>query len=369
MIKSIYGTSKFHDILNEFKIITQVNSHSSNTVLHNTFHYIQTSGPPVQARARRLHPAKYKIAKKEFEYMLERGICRPSRSNWSSPLHMVPKTSGEWRPTGDYRQLNKITRKDRYPLPYLKDFAQQLHNTTIFSKIDLLKAFHQIPVNPDDVCKTAIITPFGLYEFLYMNFGLCGAAQTFQRYMDEVLRGLNFCFVYLDDILVASTDEVEHEKHLRILFQRFKDYGIKINAAKCVFGVSEISFLGHVITKSGFKPLPIRVEAILQFNKPTTVKSLRQFLGMLNFYHSFLPKIADIQIPLNKFLQGSDRKGNTEIIWNDEAVSAFEQCKHTLASATLLHFPSPDANLALLTDCSNLAMGAVLHEMHNSSAR
>lgn len=301
--------------------------------------------------------------------MLERGICRPSRSNWSSPLHMVPKSNGEWRPTGDYRQLNKITRKDRYPLPYLKDFAQQLHNTTVFSKIDLLKAFHQIPVHPDDVCKTAIITPFGLYEFPYMNFGLCGAAQTFQRFMDEVVRGLNFCFVYIDDILVASTNEAEHEKHLRILFQRLKDYGIKINAAKCVFGVPEISFLGHVINKSGFKPLHDRVEAILQFHKPTTVKELRQFLGMLNFYHSFLPKVAEAQIPLNIFLNGSDRKGKTEINWTEESISAFNRCKEILATATLLHFPSPDAHLALVTDCSDFAMGGALHEITPEGAK
>ena len=256
----VTSNDPYSRLLEQFATITRPEL-SSKSVRHGAEHFIPTEGPPVHARARRLPPDKIVIAKEEFRNMEYMGGIRRSDSPWSSPLHMVPKNSGGWRPCGDY---NDVTTADRYSVPHIQEFASQLAGASIFSKIDLVRGYHQIPVAADDVSKTAVITPFGLFEFLRTPFGLKNAAQAFQRLMDTVCNGLDFVFLYLDDILVCSTSAEQHMLLRREVFRRISTHGLVINVSKCQFGATTIDYIGHQITSQGAIPLPAKVEAIRQ---------------------------------------------------------------------------------------------------------
>ena len=361
---------KFQNLWKEFPMLSEA---SIDKLLkmpkHSVQHDIQLKEGtrPTSAKVRKLFGEKLQAARTEIEIMLKLGIIRESKSEWASPLHIVPKGEGSYRPCGDFRELNAGTIPDRYPIPHLQEFTRDLEGAKIFSKIDLVRAFHQIPLAKDAIPKTAITTPFGLFEFLRMPFGLCNAAQSFQRFMDMVVRGLKGVYVYIDDILVIANDDTEHEQRLRKLFERLSQYGLVVNPSKSVLGAQEINFLGCTVNAEGVKPLDKKVMAIENYVTPTNFGQLGEFLGMINFYHRFIPKCSLIAAPLYDVLKTQTSKKNSKKgipvhMWKNEQEKAFSDLKKALANVTTLAFPNPKADMRLVTDASDKAIGAVLEQ-------
>lgn len=213
---------------------------------------------------------------------------------------------------------------------------------TVFCKIDLVRDFHHIPVALEDVHKTAVIAPFGLFDFLRMPFGLRNSAQTFKRFMHYVFQDISFIFIYIDDLLVASRDKDEHMCHLRIVYQRLQEFGLRINVSKCKFGVSSLEFLGQEITQNGIRPSASRVQLITYFPAPTSLHQAQRFVGMVNFYHRFVPHLSQRLAPIYAHLvqyQRSKSRSLKTFSWPGEC----DKVKNALAQATLLSHPMSDS--------------------------
>ncbi|GFV60054.1 uncharacterized protein K02A2.6 [Trichonephila clavipes] len=200
-----------------------------------------------------------------------------------------------------------------------------------------------------------------------MSFGLRNAPSTFQRFITEVLYGLDFVFPYLDDVLVASSTEEEHSEHLKMVFERFQQYGLRINVSKSVMGAAQVEYLGFLITAEGSRPLPEKVQAILNYKLPETIHDLRTFLGMINFYRRYLKDAAKTQASLHELLRGAKKKDRRKVHWTDDTRRSFEKCKTDLAEAALLSLPRSGLPLSLCTDASDFSVGAVLQQLENES--
>ena len=349
---------EFQDVANPSKRLPDVR--------HAVTHHLKTTGPPVSSRFRRLDGPKLAAAKAEFLQLEREGIVRRSSSPWASPLHMVLKSDGTWRPCGDYRRLNLVTEVDRYPLPNLLDFVSRLSGSTVFSKLDLRKGYYQIPMNEDDIHKTAVTTPFGLWEFTRMPFGLKNAGMSFQRLIDRAVAGLDNVFGYLDDLLVFSPNQAAHAVHLRQVLDRLRQFGLVLHLEKCAFDQRSVEYLGHSVSAAGVVPLPSNVAAVANHPPPNTIKELQGFLGMVNFYRRFIPSAAAVLLPLTDCLKGG-KKGPEKVQWSPALELAFIAAKEALARAACLAHPAATAELELAVDASATHVGAALQQRSSPS--
>ena len=322
---------------------------------------IVTEGAPICQRAYRTPLLKRQAISKAVDEMLAQGIIQPSCSPWASPVTLVPKPDGSIRFCVDYRKLNQITRKDRYPLPQVADIHDGMQGSAIFSTLDLKSGFHQIKVNPSDCEKTAFICHRGLFEFVRMPFGLANGPSHFQRVMDFAFRDLlGVCvMIYIDDIVIYSKNLEEHISHLEVVFSRLAEYGLQVKPEKCKFALSEIKLLGFVLDKKGIKANPEKTAAIFNMPPPKTVKQVRSFLGMAGYYRQCIPGYAKLAQPLTELTKKRQR-----FRWSDQCQTAFDSLKTALVSDSVVRYPRIDLPYKLYTDASDLCVGAILCQTH-----
>ena len=327
-----------------------------------TEHFIPTNGNPVKVPPRRI-PVNYRDeVQRQINTMLEQGIIEPSSSPWMAPAVFVRKKNGEIRLFVDYRELNKRTIKDAYPLPRPDEVQDRLMGSTVFSTLDLRSGYWQLPVHGNDQPKTAFcLGPgFGLFQFCRMLFELSGAPSSFQRLMNTICSDLPFVTTYLDDLLVHSKTTEEHAKHLTLLFQRMSNAGLTFRGSKCHIGLSSVTYLGHVFSSTGMSPDPEKVSAIRTWATPADVSPLRSFLGLASYYRRYIHQFADIAAPLYQLTN----KG-TPFAWDQSCELAFARLKNVLMCAPILKYPDFSATaktFQLYTDASAVGIGAILEQ-------
>ncbi|UYV63976.1 hypothetical protein LAZ67_2006231, partial [Cordylochernes scorpioides] len=333
----------------------------------NVKHRISTGDHlPTKQRPYRVAPAERQIIQEEVNKMEEIGIIQPSASPWASPVVLVRKKDGSWRFCVDYRRLNKITKKDVYPLPRIDDTLDCLQGARFYSSMDLQSGYWQIDVEESDREKTAFITPDGLYEFKVMPFGLCNAPATFERMMDGLLKGLRWtiCLCYLDDIVVFSDDFEEHLRRLQLVLGCLRKAGLCLNPGKCRFGAKTITVLGHKVSGDGICLDPEKIRAVRDFPRPKSLKEVRSFLGLSSYYRRFIPNYAHMAQPLNALL-----KKDSVFSWNIEERHAFEALKSALISEPVLGHFDHSSPTEIHTDASNYGIGAVLVQIQKGKER
>lgn len=310
---------------------------------------------PIRQPPYRVPQHKREQMKKEVDYLLDNHLAVPSCSPWASPCLLVPKEGGQLRLCVDYRRLNNVTRPDAYPLPRIDDLIDTVGHSNYISKIDLNKGFHQIPLTENAQTISAFVTPFGLYEYKVMPFGMRNSPGTFQRIMNYLFQDLEDVQVYLDDIIVYSDTWFNHIHRLADVLQRLQDAHLTIKLSKTVFCSALVTYLGHEVGKGRVRPKSANVEAILAYPTPDTKKSLMRFLGMAGFYRRYCPNFSAVVAPLTRLTSGK-----VSFEWTEDCQEAFNHLKNYLARDPVLVAPDFSQTFILQTDASDTAVGAVL---------
>ena len=327
------------------------------------------STPPPR-KLYRMSTSELAEVKRQLADYISKGWIRPSSSPFGAPILFVRKKTGELRMCVDYRELNKVTRKNRAPLPRVDEMFDMLYGSSVFSSFDLYSGYNQLRIREGDEHKTAFQTRYGLYEFLVLPFGLCNAPSTFMTWMNDVLRDFidDFVLVYLDDILIYSRNVSEHVNHVDRVLQRLSSLDLKLKASKCFLALHELTFLGHIVSSNGIRPDPSKVQAVLDWPLPSSLQEIRSFLGFVNYYRKFIPNFATIAAPLVALTSTTSPQCG---VMNDSAASSFKALKLCLSQAPTLAFPhvSSDAEFVLDTDASDVGIGYVLHQLQDGCLR
>ncbi|KAL0549281.1 hypothetical protein IC582_013762 [Cucumis melo] len=312
---------------------------------------------PISRAPYRMAPAELKELKVQLQELLDKGFIRPSVSPWGAPVLFVKKKDGSMRLCIDYRELNKVTVKNRYPLPRIDDLFDQLQGATVFSKIDLRSGYHQLRIKDEDIPKTAFRSRYGHYEFIVMSFGLTNAPAVFMDLMNRVFREFldTFVIVFIDDILIYSKTEAEHEEHLRMVLQTLRDNKLYAKFSKCEFWLKQVSFLGHVVSKAGVSVDPAKIEAVTGWTRPSTVSEVRSFLGLAGYYRRFVENFSRIATPLTQLT----RKG-APFVWSKACEDSFQTLKQKLVTAPVLTVPDGSGSFVIYSDASKKGLGCVL---------
>ena len=324
---------------------------------------IPGSSPP-NLSPYRVSLAQQEEIMKQVQDLLEKGLIQPSSSPYCSPVLLVQKKDGTFRMCIDYRSLNKITIKNRFPIPRIDDIMDKLGGATIFSRIDLKSGYHQIRMVPEDVHKTAFKTAFGLYEFLVMPFGLTNAPATFNLLMNRIFQPYRtFTGVFFDDVLIFSRFEDEHTQHLQIIFNELRQHKLCINVKKSEFFLTEIHYLGHIVSHNTIRMDPAKIKAIVEWPDLRTVHDVRSFLGLCSYYRCYVRHFAHIASPLHDLT-----KKKTKFQWEDSQRKAFNTLKERISQEPVLIIPDLQKPFEVFCDASGDCVGAVLNQEKHAVA-